>query len=85
MFDKIKQLNKLKNLQKEMSKEKHTIKEGNIEITINGKLEIEQIKLNPDLSIKKQQEILQKIINQAINEMQKQIARKAMNMPGFGF
>jgi DNA-binding protein YbaB len=84
MFDNLKKLAELKKMQDSFKKERATIERRGVSITINGNLEVEEIKLNPELSIDEQQKVLKEVINEAKENMQKTLAKSLMGS-GFGF
>ncbi len=74
----------LKKLQDSFKKEKEVVERDGISVEINGGFEIENIKLNPELSTEKQQEILKRCLNEARETIQKRLA-KMMMASGIGF
>jgi len=84
MFDNLKKLAELKKMQDSFKKERATTEKRGVSITINGNLEVEEIKLNPELSIDEQQKVLKEVINEAKENMQKNLAKSLMGS-GFGF
>ena len=84
MFDKLKQLNQLRNLQSEFKKEKLTVEKRGVAVTMNGNFGVDEIKLNPELGIEDQQSALKEAINEAREEIQKTLAKKMM-ASGMGF
>ena len=84
MLDQFKKIAELKKLQDSFKKEKETVEREGILVEINGNFEIENIKLNPELSIEKQQEVLKKCLNEARENIQKRMAKIMMNS-GIGF
>jgi DNA-binding protein YbaB len=82
MFDKIKQAKQLLELQSQLKKEKIEEEKNGVKIVLNGKLEVEEIVLNPSLEIKKQQELIKDCFNDAIKKMQVKLAQKMATMPG---
>lgn len=84
MFDKLKQLNELRKLQGEFKKEKLTVDRGGVSVTLNGNFEVEDIKLNAELSIEDQQNTLKDALNEARESIQKKLAQKMM-ASGIGF
>ena len=58
MFDKLKQLKQLKELKDSLSQEKAEVEKRGVKIIVNGKMEIEEIHLNPDLNKEEQEEEL---------------------------
>jgi len=84
MFDKLKQIKQLKDLRDSLSQEKEEVKKEGIKVIINGKMEIEEIQLNLDLSKEEQEEILKECINEAMKKIQMVLASKMSQMPGLG-
>lgn len=84
VFDQFKKMAELKKLQDSFKKEKEVVERDGISVEINGGFEIENIKLNPELSTEKQQEILKRCLNEARETIQKRLA-KMMMASGIGF
>jgi len=76
MFDKLKQLKQLKELRDSLSKETEEVEKQGIKVVINGNIEIEDIQLNPDLSIEEQEKILKECINEAVKKIQMVLTNK---------
>ena len=79
VFDQLKKLAELKKLQDSMKKESTTIENRGVVVQMNGNLEVEDIKLNPDLSLEDQQKALKQCLNDAKNDIQKKMAKSLMN------
>ena len=62
VFDQIKKIAELKKLQNSFKQEINTVEKNGISVTINGNFEVEEIKLNPELSLQDQQETLKKCL-----------------------
>jgi len=84
IFDKFKKLHELKKMQDEFKKEKTTVSKQEVSVTLNGNFEVEEIKLNPDLSIEDQQNVLRHCFNEAKQKIQQSLAQKMMGS-GMGF
>lgn len=87
MFDKIKQLKKLKDLHSSLKKETMEVEKEGIKITINGNIQIVDIKLNPGMETDRQEKILRECINDAVKKIQFAMAQKmaqAGNLPDLG-
>lgn len=84
MFDKLKQIKQLKELRDSLAQEKEEVEKKGIKVIINGKLEIEGIQLNPDLTQEEQEMILKECINEAVKKIQMVLTSKMSQMPGFG-
>lgn len=83
MFDKLKQLKELKDLQDSLVKEKTEVDKNGIRVVVNGKMEIEEIKLNPELQKEEQEKKLQECINEAMKKMQMAAAQKMSGLMKF--
>ncbi len=84
MFDKLKQAKQLLELQSQLKKEIVESEKNGIKIVINGKLEVEEIILNPSLDVKEQEHLLKDCFNDVIKKMQVKLAQKMAGMPGLG-
>jgi DNA-binding protein YbaB len=84
VFDQLKKIAELKKLQDSFKREKETVEKEGILVEMNGNFEVENIKLNPELSIEKQQEVLKRCLNEARENIQKRLA-KVMMSSGIGF
>jgi len=80
MFDKLKQLKNLKDMQEIMGKEIIEISKQGVEITINGKFEVQSISLNPKLELKEQEIVLKQCFNEAVKKVQMNLAQKFSGM-----
>ncbi len=83
MFEKLKQIKKLKDLQSSLSQEKAEGEKNGIKVVINGKMEIEEIELNPELSREEQQKYLKECLNETMRKVQMIAAQKMQQMGGF--
>jgi DNA-binding protein YbaB len=84
MFEQLKQLKKLQEIQSALKNEKIDYEKNGIKIVINGKLEVEDIKLNPALSATAQEGALKDAFNDAMKKVQMAVAQKMQSMGGFG-
>ena len=84
MFDKIKEMNKLRQLQSAIKKEKvKTGKEGT-EVVMRGDFAVISITLNPELPVKQQEDVLIDLLSEARKKMQSTIQEKfSGQMPSF--
>jgi len=85
MFEKFKQLKQLKELQDSVSKEKVEVERNGVKIIMNGKLEVEEIKIDPAIDRDKQEKIIKECLNEAIKKIQLAISKKMAGMSGLGF
>ncbi|MDD5738897.1 MAG: YbaB/EbfC family nucleoid-associated protein [Candidatus Pacebacteria bacterium] len=84
VFDKLKQLNQIREIQKNLEKETAESEKQGVKVVLNGKMEIEEVVLNHDLPIEKQQELVKDCHNEAIKKIQVILAKQMQNFPGFG-
>ena len=73
MLDQLKKIAELKKLQDSFKKEKITIEKREVSVEMNGNFEVENIKLNPELSANDQQEVLKQCLNEAREDIQKKM------------
>jgi len=83
MFDNFKKLAELKKMQDSFKKERVEIEKRGVMAAINGNLEVQEIKLNPELPIEEQEALLKDCLNEAKESMQKKLAKSLMGS-GFG-
>lgn len=86
MFEKLKQIKKLQEIQGALKNEKIDSGRNGVKIFMNGKLEIEDVQLNPDLSVQEQEKAVKDCVNDAMKKAQTAVAKKmqSMGMGGFG-
>jgi len=80
MFEKIKQLKQLKDLKDSLEKEKFEVEKNGTKIIMNGKMEIEEVKLSPSLEAEEQEKVLKDCFNEAMRKIQMTAAQKMMQM-----
>ncbi len=78
MFDKLKDINKLRKIQNALEGEIIEHEKNGIKITLNGKMELVDVKLNPDYDIPTQEKYLKKCFKEVTKQAQIQIAKKMM-------
>ena len=80
MFDKLKQLKNLKDMQEAMEREAITVARQGVEITINGKFEVQEVSINPNLEKKEQEIVIKQCFNEAVKKLQMNMAQKFSGM-----
>jgi len=85
MFDKLKDLKKLKDLESALGKETLEKEREGIKVVVNGRADIVSISLNTELPKEKQEQILKDVINDVSRDAKMLMARKAAEITGFGF
>ncbi|MDD2548027.1 MAG: YbaB/EbfC family nucleoid-associated protein [Candidatus Pacebacteria bacterium] len=84
MFNKFKQIKQLKNLESSLKKQTITKEKDGIVVTLNLRMDILEIKLNPELETSEQEKKLKDCLNDAMNEAKLAMAKQAQSMGGFG-
>ena len=91
MFNKLKQFKDLRNTAKQMqnmmAQENVTIEKGGLKITMNGNMEITEVKITGEISNNSLENLIKDNTNEAMKKMQKVMAQKMQEMgglPGLG-
>ena len=66
----------MKELKEALEKERREVKKEGVRVVVNGKMEIEELSLNPQLEPAKQQDLVKACINRALKEVQQEAVRK---------
>ncbi|MDD5569475.1 MAG: YbaB/EbfC family nucleoid-associated protein [Candidatus Pacebacteria bacterium] len=85
MFDKLKDLKKLRDLDSALGNEILETEKDGIKVVINGKSEIVSIVLNSELGKDRQEQLLKECINEVCGKAKMLMAKKAAEISGFGF
>lgn len=80
MFDKLKDLKKLKELQGELGKERAEVEKNGVRVVVSGKMEIEEVVLNTELSKEEQERAVKDCANEAMKKIQMLAAQKMFKM-----
>ena len=80
MFEKLQQLKQLRDLQQKIKQEKYDIEKNGVKLIMNGGLEIEEIRLNPELSQERQEQTLREAHNELIKKVQMAMAQQFRGM-----
>ncbi|MDO8260682.1 MAG: YbaB/EbfC family nucleoid-associated protein [Candidatus Magasanikbacteria bacterium] len=87
MFNKLKQFKDLRNTAKQMQNmmaaESVTVDKSGVKITMNGNMEITEIKIAGDISTNSLEGIIKSNVNDALKKTQKLMAEKMQEMGGF--
>ena len=76
MFDKIKQLAKMKTLQKSIENEEFVSEKEGVKVIIDGSFMVKSISLNSDIDKDKQENILKECLNDAFKKARVVVAQK---------
>jgi len=78
MFDKLNQLKQLKEMESALAKEEATVEKDGVKVTVNGKMEIREVRLNPEVPAERQGETVKGCLNEAMRKIQIEAAKKMM-------
>lgn len=76
MFDKFQQLKQAKELQKQLQGEREETEKNGVKVVINGKMQIEEVTLNPELEKEDQEKLVKEAFNESMKKLQSSIAQK---------
>ena len=86
MFNKLKQFKDLRNqaktLQNALSGESVTVDKKGVKLTMNGNMEVTELKITEELSNEDLEKVMTDLINDAIKKTQKLMAQKIQSMGG---
>ncbi len=80
MFDKIKQLAKIRSLQKSIENEEFVSEKEGVKVIIDGSFMVKSIFLNSDLDKDKQENILKECLNDAFKKARLDVTQKFSQM-----
>lgn len=80
MFDKLKEMNKLRQMQNAIASEKLSHEKNGVRVVINGSMIIEELSLNGDLPATSQERAVKDCINEAMQKIQVVVAKKMQSM-----
>lgn len=80
MLDQMKQAKQMYKLQKELQKETVETEEDGVKLIMNGIMEIEDVKLNNNLSIERQEKAIKNCFNSAMQKVRVVAAQKMQSL-----
>jgi DNA-binding protein YbaB len=80
MFEKLKQLNQIRQLKNELEKEVKTVEKEGVKVTVRGNFQVEDIQLNSQMDFERQAKVLKECINEAMKQIQVEAAQKMFKM-----
>lgn len=80
MFDKFKEIAKLKKLQDEVKSQKFTAEKDGVRVVVNGAFNIEEVVLNSELDHDTNASLVKDLINEANRSAQHAMAAKLQGM-----
>ena len=81
MFEKIKKIKQLREIQNSLSSEKIESEKRGVKVFINGKMQVEEVLLNPELTKEEQEQALKGALNDALKKVQLVAAKKMSQFP----
>jgi len=76
MLDKLKQLAHLKKMQDELKDQLVEVEQQGVKVVLNGRFEVEEILLNPNLQKEEQEIVIRQCFNEAVKKLQMSLAQK---------
>ena len=80
MFEKLKQIGKLKEVQKSLEGEEVEVEKNGTRVVVNGNLKVVGISLNPELEKEEQEKILKECFNEGMEKIKSSMAQKFQSM-----
>ncbi len=80
MFDKLKQIGKLREVQKSLEDEKVEIEKNGTRVVINGNLKVLSVSLNSGLEKEEQEKVLSECFNEGMEKVKLAMAQKFQGM-----
>lgn len=76
----MKQAKELYRLQKELQKERIEVEKKGVKIVVNGKMEIESVELNQEITKEEQEQAIKTCFNEALHKIQANLAQKMKSL-----
>lgn len=76
MFDKMKQMKQMRDIQKAMQAERIEAEREGVRVVMDGSFDVQEIKLNPELETDRQEKLIKEVLAEARQKVQKQLAAK---------
>lgn len=76
MFEKLKQIKKIKQMHEDFEKERFEIEKQGIKVIINGNLEVQEISLNQELDKLSQEQLLKECLNEVAKKAKMALAKQ---------
>jgi len=83
MFDKFKQVKKLREMQNNLAKEMVETEEKGIKVVMNGKMEVQEIKILSEMDKEEMEKAIKGAVNSCLKQVQTVAAQKMQDMGGF--
>ncbi len=80
MFEKLKQIGKLREVQKSLEEENVEIEKNGTRVVLNGNFKIISISLNPALGKEEQERVLAECFNEGVEKIKSSMAQKFQSM-----
>ena len=75
MFDKLKQINQLRQIQAAIKQERVEVEKQGVRVTMRGDFDVESLTLNPDLDTLTQSKVVMQCMNEAKQKIQTILAK----------
>ncbi|MBI3442492.1 MAG: YbaB/EbfC family nucleoid-associated protein [Candidatus Sungbacteria bacterium] len=75
MFDKLKQINQLRQLQNQIKQQRVEVEKNGTRVVMSGEFEVMELSLNPELDAKTQEKLVMQLFNDARAKIQSMLAK----------
>ena len=82
MFDKLKQIKQLRDLQKEVQAQKFDSERQGVRVVVNGAMQIEEVVLSAEMDAKSQERIVKDCLNDAMHKAQTAVSQRFAGLMG---
>lgn len=80
MFEKLKQIGKMREIQKSLKDEEVEVEKKGVKIVVNGNLDVVSVALNAELEKEEQEKLLKDCFNEAMSKIKISMAQKFQSM-----
>jgi len=80
MFDKFQQLKQMRDLQQSIAKTAVCVEKNGVSLSMNGQFELQELSLNPELSVLAQEQTIKDLFKEARKKIQTQLASQLGGM-----
>ncbi len=82
MLEKLKKVNELRKLKNVLKDETSEAEKEGVFVKVNGEMRVEEVRISPDLTKRKQEDLLVYCINDAFTKVQMKAAQKISKIQG---
>ncbi len=80
MLDNLKKINELRKIKNSLKNEFSEVEKEGVKVKVDGEMKIKEIEISPELTKRKQEDLLVSCINDALKKMQMKAVQKMSNL-----